>query len=134
MTKVNYTSYDLMPPAMANYLSYHGPHFTKKLCDFAVSMMENKDGKVKPYTKEDVDRLLKTYNVVVSNGQLYDNVYVANMCKADFFGSSISDERHLTMYIKDLIDDPDGYDGLVFNRWYADTRFKGISIDWDEML
>ena len=32
------------------------------------------------------------------------------------------------------IDDKDGYDGIVFNRWYADTVTSGIPIEWDEML
>jgi hypothetical protein len=56
------------------------------------------------------------------------------MCKADFLGSSIKDEEHLALYVKDVIEDVDGYDGLVFNRWYADMVRKGIPIDWEEML
>jgi len=52
----------------------------------------------------------------------------------DFFGSSISDEKHLAMYVKDVIDDEDGYDGIVFNRWYADMVTSGIPIEWEEML
>lgn len=30
--------------------------------------------------------------------------------------------------------DPDGYDGLVFNRWYADMCRQGIPIDWHEFI
>jgi hypothetical protein len=56
------------------------------------------------------------------------------MCKADFYGSSIVDDAHLVKYVKDVIDDEDGYDGIVFNRWYADMCKKGIPIDWEEML
>jgi hypothetical protein len=56
------------------------------------------------------------------------------MCKADFLGSSIMDERHLALYIKDVIDDIDATDGLIFNRWYADMCYNGIAIDWEEML
>ena len=52
----------------------------------------------------------------------------------DFLGSSIIDEKHLALYVKDVIDDEDGYDGIVFNRWYADTVTSGIPIEWDEML
>ena len=52
----------------------------------------------------------------------------------DFLGSSIPDEKHLAQYVKDVIDDEDGYDGIVFNRWYADTVRIGIPIEWDEML
>jgi hypothetical protein len=36
--------------------------------------------------------------------------------------------------VRDVIDDVDGYDGIAFNRWYADMSCKGIAIDWDEVL
>ena len=84
--------------------------------------------------KEDVDALLKTYKIELKENQLYDYVFVANMCKADFLGSSVPDEQHLCKYIKDVIDDVDAYDGIVFNRWYADMCRQGIAIDWEEML
>ena len=47
-------------------------------------------------------------------------------------GSSIPDENHLAKYVNDVINDVDGYDGLPFNRWYADMVHKGIPIDWHE--
>lgn len=56
------------------------------------------------------------------------------MCRADFYGSSITDDLHLAKYIKDVLDDTDAYDGIVFNRWYADMCKMGIVIDWDEMI
>ena len=28
------------------------------------------------------------------------------------------------------VDDVDGYDGIAFNRWYADMCRKGIQVDW----
>lgn len=65
----------------------------------------------------------------------YINVSRATfMCKADFLGSSIDDERYLCLYVKDVIDDSDGYDGLVFNHWYADMCRQGIPIDWHEFI
>ena len=65
---------------------------------------------------------------------MYDAAFVANMCKADFLGTSILDEQHLVYYVRDVIDDVDGYDGIAFNRWYADMCCKGIAIDWDDVL
>lgn len=56
------------------------------------------------------------------------------MAKADFLGSSVTDERHLALYIRDVIDDIDAPDGLIFNRWYADMCYMGLPIDWEEML
>ena len=45
-------------------------------------------------------------------------------------GSSVLDGLHLCLYVKDVIDDVDGYDGIAFNRWYADMCRKGIQVDW----
>ena len=78
--------------------------------------------------------MLSKYNIDIKYNELYDYVYVYNMGNNDFLGSSIPDERHLAMYVKDVIDDEDGYDGIVFNRWYADTVSNGIPIEWEEML
>lgn len=78
--------------------------------------------------------MLISGNVRLKKDQLYDSTYVANMGLADFLGSSIKDNVHLALYIKDVIDDPDASDGTVFNRWYADMCYNGIAIDWEEML
>jgi hypothetical protein len=110
--------YDERPISMKRYLKYYGEHFNKKLCDFAVSKMNH--GK-QPVLKEKVDEILTKHGIKLDNNELYDYVYVYNMGNNDFMGSSIVDEKHLALYVKDVIDDKDGYDGIVFNRWYADT-------------
>lgn len=139
MKRDSLDQYDVRPAAMTNYLRYNGMHFSKKLCDFAVSKMykRNASGQkeyIVPIEKSKIDELLQKQKIKLENNQLYDYVYVANMCKADFLGSSIKTEDHLALYVKDVIEDPDAYDGLVFNRWYADMCRKGVPIDWEEML
>lgn len=138
MTRDNFTRYDEYPKAMLVYLRNYGPHFNRKLYEFATDKMtkisEGKEVKITPYEKEDIEIIIENNNVEVKNAQLYDCAYVASMCKADFLGSSITDERHLALYVKDVIDDVDAPDGLVFNRWYADMCYMGIAIDWEEML
>ena len=139
MKRVNFTQYDEYPEEMLIYMRNYGPHFNKKLCEFAVSYMEKKgaDGikrPITPITKEEVEALLARQGVVVERGQLMDTTYVACMCRADFLGSSIADERHVALYIKDVVDDVDAPDGLLFNRWYADMCYKGIAIPWYNMI
>lgn len=132
--------YDTLPVAMVSYLKHYGRHFNSALLNFALSKMTMRipsTGRVEqisPYNKEQVDNILKAYNVKLENNELYDYVYVANMCKADFLGSSIKDEKSLALYVKDVIDDVDGYDGIVFNRWYADMCRKGIPIEWNDFI
>ena len=132
------SQYDIKPKYMINYIRYYGYHFNKALCEFAVSKMKKKEGlkmvKIAPYTREEVDALLKKYGVELANKKGYDYVYVANMCKADFLGDSVPNEQYLARYVKNVIDDPDGYEGLVFYRWYADMCKKGVIIDWEDMI
>lgn len=140
MNRESLDTYDVLPKDMINYLSNYGRHFNRKLLRFAVEGMYYEDpstGELKQvtsFTKEEVDNILQAYNIKLKNNQLYDYVYVACMCKADFYGKSVPDDHHFALYIKDVIDDPDAYDGVVFNRWYADTRRKGIAIDWSSMI
>lgn len=132
--------YDEIPVAMRRYLQHNGWHFGKKACDWAVSMMKKKNSatgmkeRIEPWTKENVDEILKTNNVQIDNNVGYDYVYVANMCKADYFKTSIPDKLHVALFIKDTIDDVDGADGAVMRCWYAKMVGAGIPVDWEELL
>jgi len=135
----NLTAYEVMPEDLAIYLSHNGPHFNKKCCEFAVSQMykTDEDGKekdIQPFTKKQVEDILKSYNIKVKYAQLEDITYVANMCQADYFLGSVPTEEHLAKYIKETLDDPDGCEGLIFNRWIADMKWLGIAIPWSEFL
>lgn len=135
----NTGSYDEIPDGMKRYLNNYGCHFNKKLCEEAVDRMrtkndEGKEVKIKSITKEDVEKLMRAYNVNIKRNKLYDAVYVINMAKADFYHSSIEDEEHLIKYVKDLLDDVDAKEGFVFNRFYADTIFINNPIEWEDMV
>lgn len=130
--------YDEMPIDMAKYIKHYGWHFTKKMCDYAVSLMRRKNdaGKVdviEPITKQQLAEILTKYGIRLDNDVMCDGLYVANMCKADFLKKSITDEQHLAMYVKDVIDDIDAVDGVIMRKWYACMVASGIPIDWEEM-
>lgn len=124
--KQDFTEYDIKPAGFLNYLRYYGPHFNKKLCEFACSNLPVND-----ITKEKLDLLLKQHGVELKNSKLYDSVYIANWCKSVFYGSSISDEKHFILFIKDVFNKEED---LIFNRWYADTAKQGIPIEWEDMI
>lgn len=139
MHRENLTAYETMPEDLAIYLSQNGPHFNRYACEFAVSNMYKKSSsgeeeKITPYEKKQIDELLTRYGIKIKNNYLHDATYVANMCKADYLGSSVPTEQHLARYIKDTLDDPDGVEGLTFNRWISDMKWLGIPIPWDEFL
>lgn len=131
--------YDEFPSGMKEYLKAYGWHFSKAMCEFAVSRMEKEDAngkkvKIQPFSKEEVDSKLKQYNVELKKKEGYDYVYAANMCKADFLGSSVPNEQYLALYVKNVCDDPDAYDGMIFTRFYADCIGSGTPIMWEDIL
>lgn len=133
-------TYDELPYSMKKYLSHNGWHFNKRACEWAVSLMRklnpasNKIERVEPYTKDQVDEMLKKYGVSIEDTSNYDYVFAANMCKADYLRSSVPDEQHLALYVKDVCDDIDAGDGTTMRRWYANCVANGQMVDWDYFL
>lgn len=130
-----FDSYDRLPAGMREYLSFHGYHFSKPMCEWAVSKMRDRNGnKIPLRTKEQVDAILKSSNVEIQNDYGYDAVVVFHMGASDYLGSSITDEAHLAKYVGDVLNDKDGYDGIAFTRFLADCGGKGVPINWEDMM
>ena len=128
-------SYEMIPEEQRAYLMNYGKNFNEKMCRFAVSMMRDRKGnKVEMVKKDDLEKKLKENKIEIENDVMYNGVYVYAMCMADFMGSSIEDEKHVLLYVKDYIDDPDAADGQTFTRFYASCVNAGIPIDWAEMI
>lgn len=131
--------YDPIPDDMRAYLRNHDYSFSKKACELAVSMMSKtnsatgKDEPLDPWGKEQVDDLLKRFNIRLENNIGYNYVYVANMLRADKYKSSIPDEAHLALGIKDVIDDVDCSPYCVFLEWMAKMDGNGEPIEWDDI-
>ena len=121
------------------YLSNYGWHFSKRMCDWAVSMMGTvpegaiKPAKIAPMSKEELDGVLAKHGFQLENNVGYDAVYVVNMARADH-PRTLRTEQALAQFVKEYIDDPDGYEGLPFTRFYADCIGSGKPIFWEELL
>jgi hypothetical protein len=123
------------PSGMKEYLSVYGWHFNNKMCDFAVSKMTKSNNQnINRFNKDEIDNILKRNSIVIKNDIGYDKVFVANMCITDYYGSSVIDENRLAKFIKDYLDDPDGYDEVAFTRYYADCIAKGVIIPWEDVV
>ena len=133
MDRLDY--YDIKPAGMGAYLSHNGYHFSKPLCEWAMSMMEDRNGNKLPrLDKPMVENALKSHGVSLKNDWGYDSVYVWAMALADYFGSSITDEQHLAKFVKDYLDDRDGSETRAFDEFYAKTVALGIPITWEDVI
>lgn len=121
--------------AFDDYVDQYGMHFNKRLYEWAVSMMRDKSGgKIQMMEKDKVTEWLKNFGITLKNDKGYDAAYVLAMGRADYFGSSISDEVHLARFVQDYLDDPDGQPTKAFDHFVVDCRAKGEPIFWDELM
>lgn len=129
--------FDVMPRGLRDYLSYNGRNFSKPLYEFAVRMMEPKNGvKVKLMEKTAFDEKMKTLGVTVPQeiDKGYNLPYVWAMGESDYLGSSIPDEAHLAKFVIDYAGDPDGSPTRAFDEFYAKTMALGIPIVWEDVI
>lgn len=127
--------YDMKPEGMIAYLRYNGYHFSKRMCEWAVSLLRDRNDKpIEYWDKEKVESIFTRQGIKLEDAIGYDHVYVANMARADFYKSSINDEEHLAIFIKDMVEDGDQKDGFIFNRFYADCCHNGVPIPWEDVL
>ncbi len=134
MNRLDY--YDILPDGMKAYLSNHGRHFSKPMLEWAVSLMEDRRGNPgKALDKKEFDELMRVYNQKLERKDgYYDGLYVWAMATSDYLGSSIIDEQHLAMFVKDYIDDVDGNPTRAFDEFYINCVAKGIDIPWKDLI
>lgn len=125
----------MQPSAKEMYIAEMGWHFNERACQYAVQYLKDRNNKpIKPYSKEEVDELLKKQNVTLEKNKGWDYVYVANMAKSDMDGSPLADDRSIANYIKIAIDDADAADGEIMGCWYVKMIFRHIPVDWAMFL
>jgi len=134
MDRLDY--YDILPKGMEAYLSCHGRHFSKPMLKWAVSMMHSeKTDKIDIPEKSDFDEIMDSYGIrIVRSEGYYDCIYVWCMATSDYLKSSIPDEQHLAMYVKDYIDDVDGNRTRAFDEFYINCIAKGVDIPWLDLV
>lgn len=99
-------------------------------------MMRDRNGKpVAVVDKKYLEERLKVYGATLTRTEgFYDAVYVWCMATSDYMGSSITDENHLALYVRDYIDDKDGNPTRPFDEFYINCIAKGIDIPWEDMI
>ena len=117
------------------YTDQFGCHFNKKLYEWAVSMMTDRNGnKVPPMSKEQVAEFLQANGVTLKNDKGHDAAYVRAMLFADCWGSSYTNDKQLALGVKDFLDDPDGSKSKAFDHFVVDCRANNEPIFWEDVM
>lgn len=138
-TPLDAYEYDMMPPAMKAYLRNYGFSFSKKACEYAVSMMKKlnmaskQPEKLEAWDKEKVEECFKKNNIVLRDELSYDHVYVFNMALADY-PKSIPNETLRCLFVKETMEDVDASPGNVFRKWIVSMDGNGQPIYWEDLL
>lgn len=81
-----------------------------------------------------VAALMKQFNVELKNDVEYNKVYVLNMVRADYMGSSIVNEQYACMFVKDYLDDVDGSPTRALDEYYAKCIACGTPFSWEDYI
>ena len=108
---------------------------TKDLCEWAVERMENRNGTTHHYSLDEVKSIWHKYKMNdLHNANWYDVMYVMNMAYADFYGRLFTEHHECAMYAYLYISDPDGYEGIAFQRWLADIKAQDDEVPWQRFI
>lgn len=122
---------------LASSLSCSTQQLQNAICQiqYAVSKMKDRNGnKIHPYDKDQVEALMKQFNVELKNDVEYNKVYVLNMVRADYMGSSIVNEQYACMFVKDYLDDVDGSPTRALDEYYAKCIACGTPFSWEDYI
>lgn len=112
------------------YIRHHGYHFSDDLADFVVSSFINANDSKHVWTSKYIQSIRESKGISLkgnfTNG---DFTYLANMYYSDFYPNGSSESNCLEL-AKLIMEDPDGYEGMVFLRWTADVMGKHLDIPW----
>lgn len=122
-----------------NYVEKHGYHFTEELADYVSKMMENANSQAHTWTAQQVKKAMESLGLMPfgktkSESTLGDATYLANMYYADLYPDPLKDEASCLKAAYKVVNDVDGYKGMVFCRWTADAIGLAIKIDWEKFV
>ena len=133
--------YELTPPAMKAYLRNYGFNFSKRACEYAVSLMKKTDSSsgvkreipITPWSKEKVAECFRKNGIMLDGELNYNHVYLYNMATADY-SKSLPDEKSICLFVKETTEDIDSNPENIFRKWIVSMDGNGIPIYWEDLL
>jgi hypothetical protein len=114
--------------AYKRYVEKNGHHFTDKLGAWASKQLVNADGTGHCWS---VDQAAMAMDPLTNGWTRGDAAYYLNWLYSDLMGAHpMVTEAMVIGVARHGMRDPDGYDGMVFDRWISDVINKEMEVDW----
>lgn len=113
--------------------------FSKRLAEWAINNMETKDPQtkemkpIKARSIEDMQSVLKQYDVEIQDEFIYTAWYLFNMAIADYPKTCKTDELR-AMFVEETLCDPDGMPENVLDCFATKMCNANIPIYWEKYL
>lgn len=122
------------------YVERNGYSMTDSLAMYASEKLVNADGTAHRWSVEQVRDAFNRMGFVLPGGEHEDEkisswgdaTYLANMYYSDFYPFVVGDENLCIVMAHKTLNDKDGYVGMSFLRWVADSIGRGMVIDWNK--
>ena len=125
----------LNAPGFIKYISKWGWHFTPELAEYASNRMVNSNNTSHCWTTKEIIKKSLSSGFKISGETTWGDVtYTANMAYADFYPTICKTEDDCLKYAELVINDVDGYPGMVFHRWISDVIGQKEVINWEEFI
>lgn len=131
-----------MDKGFYEYTEKYGEHFTDSLAEHVSKGLKNADGTDHCWSVEEVKSAFNSLGLSLpTSGQedaclatWGDATYIANMYYSDFYPSILTDATQCVQMAYKTLHDKDGYVGIAFMRWVADSIGRGIVVDWEKYM
>lgn len=118
----------------AKYIKVNGYHFTDELAEHASKMLYDKMP-LQYITKQQISDLIETSKINMHRRvTLGDMIYAINNAHSLFYPDLLKDVKSCLVHAAKVVNSMNGYEGVIFRQWLADTVGKGEEINWDNYI
>lgn len=121
-------------PDYQAYKQKHGMHFSDAMAMYASRKMQNSNQQKHIWSVKDVQDAFASLKYELPEHATWgDATYAANMYYADF-APVLKTEVDAVRMAYMILYDPDGYEGMLFNRYTADVMQTNAQINWKDLM
>lgn len=116
------------------YINKYGHHFCEKLAEYASNYINNENGKEHFWSSSQVRKVMSNLGLKINEKEIHDATYSANLSYSLFFPIPLKEETDCFEMAYREVNNPNKYEGEIFDEWVYSMMKKGETINWGKYL